>query len=86
MLDGMDVEPIASGVCGPSIGSWQLPCRSDYVIKDGKIQWAAQWSDAQILAGRRSEESRRQAHYEALYRERGFWRKIWRWLLQLFGR
>jgi hypothetical protein len=69
----------------PSIGNWQLPCRSHYVITDGRILWADQWSDTQILAGRQAEESRRQAHYAALDRERGFWRRLWKYVRALFS-
>src|SRR5262245_40286324 len=50
----------------PSIGNWQLPCRSHYVIADGEIEWAPRWTDAQIAAGRRAEESQRQAYYATL--------------------
>ncbi len=70
----------------PSIGSWQLPCRSHYVIADGRIRWAGQWSDAQILAGRRAEEERLQAHYAALDQESGFWAALWKLLRWLVGR
>ncbi|WP_081159348.1 DUF6527 family protein [Ensifer aridi] len=37
----------------PSIGNWSLPCRSHYVIKQGVIHWAGDWSDEQIAEGRR---------------------------------
>lgn len=61
----------------PSIGNWQMPCRSHYFITDGEIQWEGQWSDLQIVAGRRSEEQRRQAYYESKDRQRGFWHWLW---------
>lgn len=70
----------------PSIGNWQLPCRSHYVIAGGRIQWAGQWSEDQVLAGRRAEERRREAHYASLDRKRGFWHRLWSWLRGLFGR
>jgi hypothetical protein len=47
----------------PSIGNWQLPCRSHYVIAQGRINWAGAWSEEQVLAGRRAEEQRRQVYY-----------------------
>src|SRR5690242_16502265 len=49
----------------PSIGNWQLPCQSHYVITDSRIHWAGKWSAAQVAAGRRAEERRRQAYYAA---------------------
>lgn len=69
----------------PSIGNWQLPCRSHYFITDGKIEWAPQWSDAQIAAGRRSEEQRRQAHYAPRASEPGFWAWLWEQTRKIFG-
>lgn len=69
----------------PSIGNWQLPCRSHYVISDGQIHWAKGWSEAQVLAGRNAEEQRRRDHYAAQERERGFWRRLWNWLRKVFG-
>lgn len=36
----------------PSIGSWSLPCMSHYVIRDGRVRWAGQWSEEQIRMGR----------------------------------
>ncbi|WP_082190688.1 DUF6527 family protein [Bradyrhizobium pachyrhizi] len=70
----------------PSIGNWQLPCRSHYLITNGVIQWAGQWSDEQIAAGRRAEEMRRQAYYASRTPEQsGFWSWLWQGVRQLFG-
>jgi hypothetical protein len=49
----------------PSIGNWQLPCRSHYVICDSQIVWAGNWTEAQVLSGRRAEEKRRHEYYAA---------------------
>jgi hypothetical protein len=32
----------------PSIGNWSLKCRSHYWIKNNRISWAEDWSQAQI--------------------------------------
>src|SRR6476646_6332810 len=69
----------------PSIGNWQLPCRSHYVITEGQIHWAGQWSDAQIAAGRHAEAQRRQAYYASKDRERGFWARLWKLVRKFFG-
>jgi hypothetical protein len=37
----------------PSIGNWQFPCRSHYVIRRNRVQWAPAWSNQQIEHGRR---------------------------------
>lgn len=54
----------------PSIGNWQIPCRSHYWISKGEIKWSYQWSEEQILAGRKAEEKLRQAHFRKLDRKR----------------
>lgn len=68
----------------PSIGNWQLPCRSHYVIAEGQIRWGDQWSEAQVAAGRRAEEKRRQAYYASRAR-RNLWQRLWSWARKLFG-
>jgi hypothetical protein len=72
----------------PSIGSWQLPCQSHYLIQRGDVRWAEKWTPAQIEAGRRAEEARAHAYYEALERQRRWqWLKApWRWFKGLFSR
>src|SRR5688572_30099253 len=62
----------------PSIGNWQLPCRSHYWISGGKVVWAESWTTAQVEAGRHAEEERRRLHYDALDRKRGgVLRRLW---------
>ncbi|CAH2403060.1 DUF6527 family protein [Mesorhizobium escarrei] len=69
----------------PSIGNWQLPCRSHYLIIDGRIDWAPRWTDEQIADGRQSEERRREAYYKALEPQLGFVAWIWAALLKFLG-
>jgi uncharacterized protein DUF6527 len=69
----------------PSIGNWQLPCRSHYVISNGAIHWAGEWPEARIVAGRAAEQARRETYYASLDRERGFWGRLRRWLSRFFG-
>jgi hypothetical protein len=71
----------------PSVGNWQQACQSHYVIYRGEIKWATKWTPEQIAAGRRNEEERRRAYYEALYRSRGgIMQRFWRWLKEFFNR
>jgi len=75
--------------CGPSlrpsIGSWQLPCKSHYFINGGLILWAGQWSEEQITLGRQAEEKRRCIYYNSLERpSAGVLQKLWHWLKSLF--
>ena len=50
----------------PSIGNWQLPCRSHYWITNGNIEWSYDWSEEEIIAGREAEVRKRQAYYDDL--------------------
>jgi Family of unknown function (DUF6527) len=68
----------------PSVGNWQLPCRSHYVIAEGQIHWGDQWSDAQVASGRRAEQLRREAYYASRTRHK-FWQGLWSWARKLLG-
>ncbi len=37
----------------PSVGNWQLPCRSHYWIREGRIIEAGRWPKAKILSERK---------------------------------
>ena len=69
----------------PSVGNWQLPCQSHYVIHHGEIKWAGKWTPERIMTGRRNEERLSRAYYENLYRKSGgAFRRLWRWIRDLF--
>jgi hypothetical protein len=70
----------------PSIGNWQLPCRSHYFITAGQIHWAAQWSEHQVDAGRQADEQRRRAHYASRNTNPRFWTRLWQWFRKIFHR
>jgi len=67
----------------PSIGNWQKPCRSHYLIVDGDILWAGAMSSEKIRAGRAAEQKRRENYYERLYPS-SFWARLWKKLKRLF--
>lgn len=69
----------------PSVGNWQQACQSHYVIQDGKIVWGEKWSREQIAAGRRGEQKRRKAYFEAMYAKNGLLQRVWEWLKSLLG-
>jgi hypothetical protein len=70
----------------PSVGNWQEACQSHYWISSGEVEWAAKWTPEEIAAGRRHEQERRHAHYNAIERKRGgVVRRSWRWFVGLFG-
>jgi Family of unknown function (DUF6527) len=80
-------ETVNGPTLRPSIGNWQLPCQSHYWIIGGEVIWAPKWKPEEIAAGRRTEEERRRAYYDALDRKRGgTLRRLWRWVKRLFER
>lgn len=48
----------------PSIGRFHRPCRSHYWITAGEVQWAPEWTQEQIVAGRRAEDRRRKEYFD----------------------
>lgn len=69
----------------PSVGNWQQACQSHYWIWCGEIKWADKWTPEQIASGRRHEEDRRRAYYDALERQRsGVLRRFWCWIKGFF--
>lgn len=71
----------------PSIGNWQLPCKSHYLIIEGRVVWSIKWTTKQIAIGRRKEEEQSRKYYEKFNPKRGdglF--NFWRWLMRLVGR
>lgn len=69
----------------PSVGNWQQSCKSHYIINNGQIIWAAEWSNDEIRAGRAAEELRRKAYYDNLYKNKGILRRVWNWIKKLFS-
>ena len=55
----------------PSIGNWQLPCRSHYVIRNGEILWAKAWTESEIEQGRAREKKETEAYFRRKYSWRG---------------
>lgn len=48
----------------PSIGNWNLDCKSHYWIRASKIIWADQWSDDRIAAGRERTQKEKNRYYQ----------------------
>jgi hypothetical protein len=47
----------------PSIGNWNLPCRSHYWIRRSRVQWAEQWSAERIAAGYARDRTDKDRYY-----------------------
>jgi hypothetical protein len=48
----------------PSIGNWNLPCRSHYVIERGRVNEAFPWTDEQIATERRRDKVAKARYYD----------------------
>ncbi|CAN5401236.1 DUF6527 family protein [soil metagenome] len=67
----------------PSVGNWQQPCRSHYLITDGEVEWRGQWTEDQVQAGREREAARRKEYFgtkpsEKRAAKEGFFMRLWR--------
>jgi len=49
----------------PSIGNWNFPCRSHYVIERSEVIQALPWSDRRIAQGRFRDRLAKSRYYEA---------------------
>lgn len=79
-------ETAAGPTLTPSIGNWQQTCQSHYWIHEGKIIWSSQWAHEEIVAGRRLEEERRFAYYDALSDDsKTIFKRLWRRLKDFFN-
>jgi hypothetical protein len=47
----------------PSIGSWNLKCKSHYFIINSKIKYARKWSDSEIKYGRETEKKEQKKYF-----------------------
>ncbi|WP_040620661.1 DUF6527 family protein [Rhodovulum sp. PH10] len=47
----------------PSIGNWNFKCRSHYWIRENHIEWAPDWSDEEIAAGRAADRAAKQRQF-----------------------
>lgn len=68
----------------PSIGNWDHPCQSHYVIENNRVCPAPQMSRAQIQRGRNYDEARKDAYFTAKLQPRSGWRAGWEWVVRAF--
>jgi hypothetical protein len=47
----------------PSIGSWNLPCKSHYFINSNRAVWVDAWTQAEVEQGRAAEARERDEYY-----------------------
>lgn len=60
----------------PSIGNWSFPCRSHYVIRNGLVRWARDFSLKEIAQNRDADERRLDAlnNRRSSKGDKGIWR------------
>jgi len=52
----------------PSVGNWNHPCQSHYVIRNNRVLWAGQMTLQQIQRGRKLDQAAKDAYYGAAER------------------
>lgn len=83
----------------PSVGNWNLPCRSHYIIKQGRAIEALPWTDEQVLAEQQRDRMAKARHYQQKpdrpepvvptepkpLAKTGLWRRAMQWLRTRFS-
>lgn len=49
----------------PSVGNWQKPCKSHYVIKNSRVVWYPEWTDREIGRGRARDRAELREYYKS---------------------
>lgn len=65
----------------PSIGSWNLECKSHYWIIKNKIEWSRKWSDKEIKVVRAKDKKAKEDYYKnknskQKKEKKSFWSKV----------
>lgn len=78
----------------PSVGNWNLACRSHYMIERGRVIEAIPWNDEQIASGRRRDKAVKARYFgtsevateveSVSVRSgiKGLWLRIFRWFFK----
>ncbi|HAQ76199.1 MAG TPA: hypothetical protein DCR96_06880 [Hyphomonas sp.] len=77
----------------PSIGNWSHQCRSHYIIRNGRVVWAGDWTDEQVAAGRARDRAAKAVQFgntptplevkgvdSEPPKTRGAIARLWRWM------
>jgi len=68
---GWTLEVASGGITlRPSIGNWSLPCRSHYLIRQGRVVWARDMSRQEIEDGRLRDQRLRDIHFADVNRRK----------------
>jgi hypothetical protein len=66
----------------PSVGNWNHPCRSHYVIRNGQVIRAGAMGQAEIDEGRALDQAEKRAYYSR--RPQSWLANIWNWIKRWF--
>lgn len=66
----------------PSIGNWNLPCRSHYWIIDGRIKWGGAYTEEEVREAQLSDRHAQERYFDAC--ADSLWARFGRWLKSLW--
>lgn len=66
----------------PSVGNWNYPCQSHYVIRDNQILWTGRMTRAQIEKGRALDDAQKARYLGQT--GASWWSRLWAWIKSLF--
>jgi hypothetical protein len=75
----------------PSVGSWSLPCRSHYWVRQGRVSWADTWSQDRIDIARADDLAAQETYWsetptaapkaeEVPAPPKPWWQKLFQWM------
>lgn len=68
----------------PSVGSWNLKCRSHYWIEDSMVHWSDTWSEDKIKFSQQQDKALKQKYYrnnkETSVNETSFLSTVKKWI------
>ena len=56
----------------PSIGNWNLPCKSHYWISESRVEWAEDWEDYDARSKSKSGNAEKKTP-----KRKSFWEQLW---------
>lgn len=68
----------------PSVGNWNLSCRSHYVIKESKVIWASSWTEKQVMMGKLADQNLKEDHFNEKLKPRS--RSLFHKIISMFKR
>lgn len=67
----------------PSIGNWDHPCESHYVIRDNNVLWAERMTKTEIALGRALDDTEKAEYFAK--RQGSWWRRVSSWIKRQFS-